>query len=58
MERDIQNHVFIEAGQLNEHLYGTSVAAVNDVCQQVQYFFISYSYFNALNLILIDKIEV
>ncbi|EDV29598.1 uncharacterized protein TRIADDRAFT_63520 [Trichoplax adhaerens] len=34
MEQDIQNHVFIEAGQLNEHLYGTSVTAVKDVCRK------------------------
>ncbi|PRD25593.1 UNVERIFIED_CONTAM: dlg1 [Trichonephila clavipes] len=27
MERDIQNHMFIEAGQYNDNLYGTSVAS-------------------------------
>eukprot|EP00117_Sycon_ciliatum_P039774 scpid36247/ scgid29339/ Disks large homolog 2; Postsynaptic density protein 93 len=31
MERDIQNHLFIEAGQYNDNLYGTSVAAVKEV---------------------------
>ncbi|KAJ8941528.1 hypothetical protein NQ318_010296 [Aromia moschata] len=28
MEKDIQNHLFIEAGQYNDNLYGTSVASV------------------------------
>uniref|UniRef100_A0A669DDR5 Guanylate kinase-like domain-containing protein n=1 Tax=Oreochromis niloticus TaxID=8128 RepID=A0A669DDR5_ORENI len=28
MERDIQSHRFIEAGQYNNHLYGTSVQSV------------------------------
>ncbi|XP_063693820.1 disks large homolog 2-like isoform X2 [Bolinopsis microptera] len=31
MERDIQNHLFIEAGQFNDNLYGTSIASVRDV---------------------------
>ena len=35
MERDIQNHKFIEAGQYNENLYGTSVAAVKEVAEKV-----------------------
>jgi len=34
MERDIQNHMFIEAGQYNGNLYGTSVAAVVDLAKQ------------------------
>ncbi|XP_065840633.1 disks large homolog 1-like [Oscarella lobularis] len=34
MERSIQNHEFIEAGQYNENLYGTSVVAVRDVALQ------------------------
>ncbi|CAG0888862.1 unnamed protein product [Darwinula stevensoni] len=33
MERDIQNHLFIEAGQYNENLYGTSVTAVRRVAE-------------------------
>ena len=32
MERDIQAGKFIEAGQYNENLYGTSLKAVEDVC--------------------------
>lgn len=34
MERDIQDHFFIEAGQYNENLYGTSVQSVKDVADQ------------------------
>ncbi|XP_061768886.1 disks large homolog 4-like isoform X1 [Nerophis ophidion] len=34
MERDIQSHHFIEAGQYNNHLYGTSVQSVRQVAQQ------------------------
>lgn len=36
MERDIQNHLFIEAGQYNDNLYGTSVASVRDVAEKVR----------------------
>lgn len=35
MEADIQNHLFIEAGQYNGNLYGTSIASVRAVAQQV-----------------------
>ena len=35
MERDIQNHLFIEAGQYNENLYGTSVNSVREVAEKV-----------------------
>uniref|UniRef100_A0A8C4ZBX6 Discs, large homolog 4a (Drosophila) n=1 Tax=Gadus morhua TaxID=8049 RepID=A0A8C4ZBX6_GADMO len=34
MERDIQSHCFIEAGQYNNHLYGTSVQSVRQVAEQ------------------------
>ncbi|KAG1683812.1 Disks large 2 [Nymphon striatum] len=34
MEHDIQNHLFIEAGQYNENLYGTSVASVREVAEK------------------------
>ncbi|XP_051919695.1 disks large homolog 4-like isoform X1 [Hippocampus zosterae] len=34
MERDIQSHHFIEAGQYNNHLYGTSVQSVRQVARQ------------------------
>lgn len=35
MEKDIQNHLFIEAGQYNDNLYGTSVASVREVADKV-----------------------
>uniref|UniRef100_A0A2C9KA59 Disks large homolog 1 n=1 Tax=Biomphalaria glabrata TaxID=6526 RepID=A0A2C9KA59_BIOGL len=34
MEKDIQNHLFIEAGVYNDNLYGTSVASVKEVAEQ------------------------
>ncbi|XP_020786737.1 disks large homolog 1-like isoform X3 [Boleophthalmus pectinirostris] len=34
MERDIQEHRFIEAGQYNNHLYGTSVQSVRQVADK------------------------
>jgi len=34
MEKDIQSHLFIEAGQYNDNLYGTSLAAVQDVAEK------------------------
>ncbi len=37
MEKDIQNHLFIEAGQYNDNLYGTSVASVKEVAEKVIY---------------------
>jgi guanylate kinase len=33
MERDIANHLFIEAGQYNGNLYGTSVQSVREIAQ-------------------------
>ncbi|XP_061680287.1 disks large homolog 1-like isoform X6 [Syngnathoides biaculeatus] len=34
MEREIQEHKFIEAGQYNNHLYGTSVQSVREVAEK------------------------
>ena len=34
MEADIQNHKFIEAGQYNDNLYGTSVSSVKAVAEK------------------------
>ncbi|XP_065809565.1 disks large homolog 1 isoform X24 [Labrus bergylta] len=34
MEKDIQDHKFIEAGQYNSHLYGTSVQSVREVAEK------------------------
>lgn len=35
MERAIQEHHFIEAGQYNDNLYGTSVSSVREVAEKV-----------------------
>lgn len=35
MEKDIQDHKFIEAGQYNNHLYGTSIQSVREVAEKV-----------------------
>ncbi|XP_076323914.1 disks large homolog 1-like isoform X5 [Tachypleus tridentatus] len=37
MERDIQNHLFIEAGQYNDNLYGTSLASVREIAEKGKY---------------------
>ncbi|XP_059207101.1 disks large homolog 2-like [Centropristis striata] len=37
MEKDIQEHKFIEAGEYNDHLYGTSVQSVKYVAERGQY---------------------
>lgn len=43
MERDIQNHLFIEAGQYNDNLYGTSVASVREVAEKVRIILVTRS---------------
>ena len=35
MEKDIQAHLFIEAGRYKDNLYGTSIKAVQEVAEQV-----------------------
>ena len=44
MEHDIENHMFIEAGQYCDNLYGTSIQSVKEVAQQVRF----YSSFNCI----------
>jgi hypothetical protein len=39
MERDIKNNLFIEAGQFQNNLYGTSIAAVQEVANSVNLLF-------------------
>ncbi|XP_014210813.1 disks large 1 tumor suppressor protein-like isoform X1 [Copidosoma floridanum] len=34
MERDIQNNLFIEAGQYNDNIYGTALASVREVAEK------------------------
>jgi len=38
MQRDIQNYLFIEAGEYGGNLYGTSVSAVREVANTVRFF--------------------
>ena len=38
MERAIQDHHFIEAGQYNDNLYGTSVSSVREVAEKVPFY--------------------
>lgn len=49
MEKDIQNHLFIEAGQFNDNLYGTSVASVRDVSEQVN---------NEVGMLMVDSRKI
>ena len=35
MERDVKNNLFIEAGQYQGNLYGTSISAVQEVAASV-----------------------
>lgn len=46
MEKDIQNHLFIEAGQYNDNLYGTSVASVREVAEKVRLFSFVHTVFS------------
>lgn len=50
MERDIQNHLFIEAGQYNDNLYGTSVASVREVAEKVSEFHCKFIHKNSFYL--------
>lgn len=45
METDIANHMFIEAGQYNHNLYGTSVESVRKVAEQVRRIFLFFIFY-------------
>lgn len=45
MEKDIQAHLFIEAGRYKDNLYGTSIKAVQEVADQVCVSFHSSIYY-------------
>ena len=45
MEMDIQNNLFIEAGQYNGNLYGTSVQSVKEIAEMVSDFKIRTVFF-------------
>jgi len=45
MERDMQSQLFIDAGQYNDNLYGTSIQAVRDIADTVRlYLFYLFIY--------------
>lgn len=52
MEQDIQNHLFIEAGQYNDNLYGTSVSSVREVAEKVNGKFGKVSRFQQVIMII------
>lgn len=54
MEADIQNHLFIEAGQYNENLYGTSVASVREVAEKVGLFFLFFLFDLSCRLVCVS----
>jgi guanylate kinase len=57
MEADIQNHKFIEAGQYNGNLYGTSVASVKEVAERGKHCILDVScqFLSVLNVFLLLK---
>lgn len=55
MERDIQNHLFIEAGQYNDNLYGTSVASVREVAEKSKHCILDVSG-NAIKRLQVAKL--
>ena len=36
MERDLRSSLFVEAGEYNSHLYGTSTRAIKEVAERVR----------------------
>nr|XP_018916915.1 PREDICTED: disks large homolog 4 isoform X5 [Bemisia tabaci] len=56
MERDIQNHLFIEAGQYNNNLYGTSVASVREVAEQGKHCILDVSG-NAIKRLMVAQLH-
>lgn len=54
MERDIQAHLFIEAGRYKDNLYGTSIQAVREVAQQVR----SYIYICVLLIFVFVRTNI
>ena len=52
MEADIQNHKFIEAGQYNGNLYGTSVASVKEVAERGKHCILDVSHLISIRFVL------
>lgn len=55
MELDIQNQLFIEVGQLDNNLYGTSIASVRDVFEKVCIKWIIFIANLLINLLLFNR---
>lgn len=65
MEADIQAHLFIEAGQYNKNLYGTSLAAVRKVADSVgdpqfvtYIFLVDISFFSVFNCMVWRRVVI
>lgn len=58
MERDIENHLFIEAGQYCGNLYGTSIKSVKEVAEQVCRLFVAQRFTSSLPSSVIFKLGV
>lgn len=48
MERDVKNNLFIEAGQFQNNLYGTSIQAVREVANSVSFFLFKFYKFKGM----------
>lgn len=44
MQEDVKNNLFIEAGQFQDNLYGTSISSVREVAQMVFVYFVFESF--------------
>ncbi|XP_003391362.2 PREDICTED: disks large homolog 3-like [Amphimedon queenslandica] len=58
MERDIQAHLFIEAGRYKDNLYGTSIQAVREVAEQNKHCILGVSGYAIKRLHLADLLPI
>ena len=58
MESDMHTSLFIEAGQYNDNLYGTSVQSVREVAEKVCFFFLSIAFYGTLNFSIVKYTSV
>jgi len=58
MERDIENHLYVEAGQFKGNLYGTSIQSVKQVAQTVSTtpYIVSHYFHSTIHLNAVSKI--
>jgi len=54
MEKDIQNNLFIEAGQYNDNLYGTSIQSVRDIAERVNNCTLNHETFGLVSVTSLD----